>query len=74
MRLRMSRYCGLMFALSKSKRIDLLSSVITRPMVRRVSGDLPESLLQLCKLRLSLLPIFLSLRRSSAVYCHARSR
>ena len=24
-------------------------------------GDLPESLLQLCKLRLSLLPIFLSL-------------
>ncbi len=44
MRLRMSRYSGLMFALSKSKRFDLLSSVITRPMaVRCVFGNLAES-------------------------------
>src|SRR5207249_5667830 len=62
MRLRMSRYSGLTLALSKSKRIDLLSSVMTRPMaVRRVFGDLPESLLQLCTFRFSRLPIFLSL-------------
>src|ERR1700732_4786589 len=44
MRLRMSRYSSLMFALSKSKRIDLLSSVITRPMaVRRVSAICPRA-------------------------------
>src|SRR6478672_635713 len=62
MRLRMSRYSGLMFALSKSKRIDLLSSVITRPIAGATRfGDLPESLLQPCESRLSLLPICLSL-------------
>src|SRR6266576_2906803 len=44
MRLRISRYSGLMLALSKSKRIDLLTSVMTRPMaVRRVSAIFPRA-------------------------------
>ncbi len=62
MRLRISRYSGLMLALSKPKRIDFAVQRHDQAHGGATRfGDLSESLLQLCKFSLSRLPIFLSL-------------